>query len=286
MVIVAWNNYDDTHECLESILAQQKVETEIFLVDNGSKIEPLENLKTEFPTINYIQSETNLGFSAGTNLGLRKALNTNAEWFLIINNDTKADEHMLQALLCAIKNDSIGLSAPLIYYYDSPNEVWSSGGRINKLLLMPLDSHNRRKTITQPIERSFVSGCCYLLKKDMLLQVGMFDDRFFLYFEDLDFSKRVSNSGWKMVVTPSAKLYHKVSKSSGGQQTPAERYHYARSSGFYYRKHLSLFNAIPIIIFRVGSAVLTSIRLLLQGKTLAIRSYWEGLRIGWFSKIN
>ncbi len=285
VVIVAWNNYADTHECLESILAQKQVETSVFLVDNGSKTEPLVNLVMEYPGINYIHSETNLGFAAGTNLGLREALKTGAEYILIVNNDTRADESMVNELLMAAESEHVGLTAPLIYYYDAPDKIWSSGGRINELLLMPLDSHNRLNPVSVPTKRTFLSGCCYLLKKEMLTQVGLFDERFFLYFEDLDFCMRVKDSNWKMTVVPTAKLLHKVSMSSGGSFSESERYQYARSSGIYFRKYLNPVNTLPVLLFRLGSAIATSFRLLRQKKNRALKGYWKGLFEGWFSKL-
>ena len=283
-MIVAWNNSVDTRECIESLLSQQFVESEIFLVDNGSDKEPIDELSKEFPTIHYIRSERNLGFAGGTNLGLRTALETDAQSFLIINNDTKAAPTMLSELKNALFTEDSGLTAPLIYYYDSPQEIWSSGGKINPCLLMPLDSHSRNETLHAPVERSFVSGCCCLIKRELLEKVGLFDERFFLYFEDLDFSMRVNKAGFKMMIIPSAKLYHKVSKSSGGESSDNERYHYALSSGIYYRKYLNIFNAIPIILFRLGSAIVTSLRLLFKGKIKVLKNYLKGLYQGWFLK--
>lgn len=284
VVILAWNNYDDTRECLESMLSQRQVETVIFLVDNGSRLEPLDDLPHQFPEINYIRSDRNLGFAAGTNLGLRKALATESEYFLIINNDTRADEFMLHELLKASKDEDVGLTAPVIYHYDDPNKVWSSGGAMNNFFLMPLESHSTQNILACPIERTFVSGCCYLLKREMLEQVGLFDERFFLYFEDLDFSKRINQTAWKMKVIPAARLFHKVAQSSGGQYSERERYYYALSSGLYYRKHIQAINAIPIILFRLGNALKMTVTLLLRGESRVLKSYLNGLYQGWFGK--
>lgn len=280
VIIVAWNNYLDTQECIESILDQRFVGKKIFLVDNGSNIESLVNLSIKYPEINYIRSESNLGFAAGYNLGLRKALMEDFEYFLIINNDTKADQFMLNQLLEACKDENVGLTAPIIYYYDTPDLVWSSGGFFNNFLLMPLESHNKKNKISCPTERTFISGCCYLLKRDLLEQVGLFDERFFLYFEDLDFCKRINESNWKMKVIPTAKLWHKVSQSSGGQDSERERYQYGLSSGLYFRKHVSVVNAVPIILFRLGSALKTTVKLLLRGETKAISCYFKGIYNG------
>ncbi len=286
MIIVGWNNYDDTLECIQSILNQQQIGTEIFLVDNGSKIEPLNKLALLFPKINYIYSEINLGFAAGTNLGLKKALYAGFNYFLIINNDTKADVLMLSELVKSLDDREIGLVAPLIHYYDTPEQIWSSGGSMNKLLLMPLDSHNRKKAIINPTIRTFLSGCCYLVKRELLEQVGLFDERFFLYFEDLDFCVRINETEWKMIVVPMAKLFHKVSQSSGGQFSENERFHYARSSGLYFRKHMNKNNALPIILFRLGNALKTIIFLFVSGKFKVMKSYLSGLYQGWFAKSN
>lgn len=282
VIIVAWNGYDNTQECIESVINQQLVNTNIFLVDNGSKVEPLRNLTLSYPRINYIFSEKNLGFAAGYNLGLRTAMVTKADYYLIINNDTRADSLMLHELITSISDESVGLVAPVIYYYDAPGQVWSSGGFMNKVLMMPLDSHSQNTPIVSPTERTFLSGCCYLIKRNLLEQVGLFDERFFLYFEDLDYCRRVNETEWKMEVVPSAKLYHKVSQSSGGQFSENERFYYAMSSGTYFRKHWNYGNAIPIIIFRLGSAVVTTVKLLSQGKFCVLKCYLKGLFKGWF----
>lgn len=284
MVIVAWNAYHNTQECIESILNQQFVETSIFLVDNGSRIETLDNLTLSYPEINYIYSETNLGFGAGTNLGLKKALDAGFNYILIINNDTKADSLMLQELLTAIHSEDVGLTAPMIYYYDDPDQIWSSGGSMSKLLMMPLNSHNRKNPITKPTERTFLSGCCYLMRRELIDTIGMFDERFFLYFEDLDFCKRVNESKWKMMVIPAAKLFHKVSQSSGGSLSESERFHYARSSGLYFRKYLNAINAFPIVMFRLGSLVVMTIQLLSQGRIRVLKGYLRGIYNGWLLK--
>jgi GT2 family glycosyltransferase len=286
VIIVGWNNYDNTRECLQSILNQQQIGTEIFLVDNGSKTEPLDNLSLLFPEINYIYSEKNLGFAAGTNLGLQKALSAGYNYFLIINNDTRADLLMLSELVKPLKDENVGLVAPFIYYYDNPDKVWSCGGFINNVLLMPLDSHNVKKAVFNPTERTFLSGCCYLMRRELLEQVGLFDERFFLYFEDLDYCKRVVQSRWKMMAIPTAKLFHKVSQSSGGQFSESERFHYAKSSGLYFRKHMNKFNALPIILFRLGSALKMVIYLFMSGKSKVMQSYLCGLYQGWFHKSN
>lgn len=284
VIIVAWNNYNSTQECIESILNQRFVEVRIFLVDNGSKIEPLDRLIDEFPMIKYIRSNTNLGFAAGTNLGLRKALATNSDHFLIINNDTRADEFMLKELLLASMDEDIGLTAPIIYYYDEPDRIWSSGGKINKFFLMPLDSHNTQRIISCPTKRTFVSGCCFLLKREVLEQIELFDERFFMYFEDLDFCKRINETKWLMMVIPSAKLWHKVSQSSGGQYSVRERYYYGLSSGIYFRKHMKVANAIPVTLFRLGSALKMTIKLMLRRETKVLSSYLKGLYRGWTMK--
>ena len=241
-------------------------------------------LALSYPKINYIYSEENLGFGAGTNLGLRKALDAGFNYILIINNDTKADSFMLRELLDSIQSEDVGLVAPIIHYYNTPDQIWSSGGSIHKLLLMPLNSHNRTNPITKPTERTFLSGCCYLIRRELIEEVGMFDERFFLYFEDLDFCKRVNESKWKMMVIPAAKLFHKVSQSSGGSFSESERFHYARSSGIYFRKHLNAINAFPIVMFRLGSLFVMTIRLLSQGRIRVLKDYLRGIYDGWLLK--
>ena len=281
VVIVNWNRYEDTCECIDSLLAQKGVSLKIICVDNGSSDNSGQRLREKYDQIQLLQLNSNLGFAGGYNLGIKQALKQNTDYILIVNNDTVADEWMVSKLLPEIQASNIGICAPLIYYFENPARIWSSGGYINKRLLMPINSHHDNENLSHPVERTFISGCCYLMKKELIEQLGLFDESFFLYMEDLDYCRRIMQTQWKMKVVPSAKLYHKVAASSEGQYSPMERYFYGLSSGIYYRKYINSSNAWLIIPFRLISAILWTLRLISSGNFQSVGAYLKGLWEGW-----
>ena len=175
------------------------------------------------------------------------------------------------------------LAAPLIYYASQPEVVWSAGAKMNRWNLEIVD-----KWIGKPdpgnwpasLEQDFITGCGILFSRRTLEQVGLFDEGFRMYYEDADLSLRMRRAGVSIQVIPAAKMWHKVARSSGGRDTPNERYWMARSSIRYFRKHARGIQ-IPIILFwRTGSALLTTFRLLSANKRPALQAYWRGLRDG------
>jgi GT2 family glycosyltransferase len=127
------------------------------------------------------------------------------------------------------------------------------------------------------IEQDFVTGCCFLAPRSTFETIGLFDEQFTMYYEDFDFSFRVRESGEKILVIPEAKAWHNVSTSSGGRDTPNERYWMARSSIVFFRKHTRGSQRVLITIWRLGSAIRTTLRLLLSGRIPSISAYWRGL---------
>jgi GT2 family glycosyltransferase len=143
-------------------------------------------------------------------------------------------------------------------------------------------NHSRDKPLPVfPTERAFLSGCAMLIPRQVLDHVGVFDERFFMYYEDLDLCIRIGSAGYRLLLVPDAHLWHRVSQSSGGPNTPGERYHMARSSGIYFRKHMRGWRAPLILSYRSLSAMRWTVRLARQGNLRALIAYWRGLCQGW-----
>jgi len=136
------------------------------------------------------------------------------------------------------------------------------------------------------IERSVLVGCGLLIRRDLLERVGLFDERFFMYYEDLDLCLRARRAGYRLLLVPSAKMWHKVAVSSGGRDSPGERYHMARSSVLFFRKHARSWQVPFIAPYRTASAVKTVTRLLLRRRPDSARAYLRGLRDGLRSHIS
>lgn len=275
-VTVNWNRYQDTLECIKSLEEQTCPLEKILVVDNGSQNNEADIFDSIGKPVSCIRSAVNLGFAGGYNLGIRYALESNPDYVLILNNDTIADPDMVKELIKFAIPISVPVIAPMIYYYDQPEKVWSAGGDLTPGLLAPSNPHNRRGCHTQAVFRTFLSGCCLLIKPEIVSPNGLFDDRFFLYFEDLDLSVRLKNAGLKMMMVPSAKLWHKVSASSGGFRSPTERYWMARSNIVFSRKYTTTLNAFLIWPHRLISTILWTARLFFSGQWDALKEYWKG----------
>ncbi len=286
--VLNWNQPDLTLDCVNSLLDQKgDIESKITIIDNGSADDSIEIFQKELPeTIAIISNQKNLGFQGGMNTGISDALQKDAEFILLLNNDTVADPYMLDNLVNRFPEDA-GLVSPLMLYYDHPDRAWSIGGKINLVFLEITKPYQEFLPIPEKIlERDFLPSCAWLIKRTVFETVGYLDERFFpIYYDDLDFCLRVRRAGFRIYLIPQAKLWHKVSLSVGGQYSPTERYLMARNSGYYFRKNMRCWQAPLIFLYRLGSAFLWTFRLIIKGNMTALKSYWKGFFEGWFVKL-
>jgi len=277
-----WNRLKDTLECLESLEKITYPNKHLIVIDNGSTDGSPDGIAKNFPKVEQLRNQSNLGFAAGFNVGLRHAIEQGADFVFIVNNDTTIAPDALEHLIKAAQPQAIAAVAPIIYYTHAPEEVWSAGSNRNPITLDTQDNHGRGQVFTQPTERDFLSGCGLLIKCSVLKEVGLFDERFFFYYEDSDFSLRLQKAGYRLLVVPQAKMWHKVSQSSDGGDSTNERFWMGKSSVIFFRKHSRGMQRWLIIVWRTGSALKTTFRLLALGKFEASKAYikglWDGLR--------
>ncbi len=132
IVILNWNTYEMTRECVQSLSAMTGDSFEILIVDNGSHDGSLENLRHAFPQLTIIANGRNLGFAAGANVGMKRALDQGADYVLLVNNDTVVQPDLLAELLAEAKRTpQAGMISPKIYYADPPDRIWWAGGKFN-----------------------------------------------------------------------------------------------------------------------------------------------------------
>lgn len=233
VVTVNYNTAEDTTTFLHSLKRVKTPDFEIItiVVDNGS--EKVYKLPEGLKNTTLIRSETNTGFSGGYNIGMKEALKNDADFILIVNNDTEMDPDMITNLLQVLESDpKIGMTTPKIYFAKGhefhkdrykPDELgnvfWFAGGYTDWNNVMSIhrgidEVDHGQYDKTEEIE--FASGCCMLFKREVLERVGLLDDRYFLYYEDADLNERVRRGGYKVFYVPSAKLIHINAASTGG----------------------------------------------------------------------
>lgn len=276
ILIVNWNRCQDTLECLRSLQKITYPNYRIILVDNGSKDDSVTAVKAEFPTVKIIQSARNLRFAGGNNLGLRDVLDHGDDLCLLLNNDTIVAPDFLDRLVdTAMMGSNISLVGPKILYYHRPDVIWFAGGVIKPVWgyvrhygLRQID----REEFNQPKEVSFLTGCCMLIHRKILEKVGFLDEDFYLYSEDADYCLRVKNAGYKLFYEPKARIYHKVSQSTGGSYHPHKWKHHYLSLCRLVRKHTSPLTYPLFCLNLIWELLSLPVNALLQTRRLPLSS--------------
>jgi GT2 family glycosyltransferase len=246
LIMLTWNNYQDTKKCLESLRKITYPNCKIIVVDNGSTDKSGERLKKEFPQYRFIRNDSNLGFAEGNNVGIRHALKRGADYVLLLNNDTIVDPGFLEPLVeIAETDDQIGVAGPMNYFYDAPKVIQSIGAGIN----LWKGSHSiigirevDKGQYNEPMEVDYVSGAALLVKRRMIEDIGLLDPDYFLYSEEVDWCYRAAKAGYKIMAVPESKIWHKVSSSTGGTKSPLSAYYMTRNRILFMRKHARIYH--------------------------------------------
>jgi len=218
IILLNWNNEEDTIECIESLKKINYDNYKIIVVDNGSKEESISKIEKQYSDLCIIKNESNLGFAGGNNIGIKYAIDNNADYVLLINNDTIVDENFLTELVeVGGADEKNGLLGSKIYFHSEKNRIWFVGGKVNWLKnkgthigLDEIDEGQYDKIK----EVDYLTGCCLLIKKEVIERIGVLEEDYFLYYEDTDFSLRAQNEGYKCIYVPESKIYHKISRST------------------------------------------------------------------------
>lgn len=282
VVILNWRQPEVTVACVEAVRKMDGTAVDILLIDNGSGDDSADILEKTLLGITIVTIPENLGFAGGCNVGLRYALEEGYKFTLLVNNDAFPEVDMLSKLLAEMKDD-VGLVSPKVLYHPERAYISFGGGRQHPLLLELRDEAAGKLDgpdweVTKEVD--YLWGTCWLVNLAALEKVGLLDERFFMYYEDLDWSIRFKQAGYRLLWVGKARLYHQESRSTGGTDSPLRRYYLARSSVLFFRRHGHLGRPVLIFFFRLGSAVKMVTRLLLQGKGASAAAYLRGIRDG------
>ncbi len=317
IIILNYNGWADTIECLESVLRNDYPNYQVIVVDNNSPNNSMEYIKAwaegkldvwvkpyhplrrlSFPPVNkpipyvyytreeaevggnselekqlveeipknvttkypliFIQTEKNLGFAGGNNVGIRYALAKDDFMYIcLLNNDTVIEWNFLSNLIETMKVcPKAGIVGGKILYYDKPNKIWYAGGKLDLWRgggyhLRFNQTDNEENSI---IQVSFVTGCLMLIDKKFFESVGLFPEEYFLYLEDTDFCYSALQCGFKLYVNLNAKIYHKVSVTTAankkGEVSPLQIYYFTRNRLYFMlKRQKKLFNKIVFLSF-------------------------------------
>lgn len=242
VIILNWNGALDTCACLASLqkINTHDIELMVVVVDNGSTDESATKIRKEHPWAIVLTLFENKGFSGGNNVGIRYALDHHADFIWLLNNDTVVDTNALVPLIDAFKEDSTGVAGSKIYFApgreyhheryrekDRGRVLWYAGGIIdwNNMYASHrgVDEVDKGQYGTSE-ETSFVTGCSMMVRREVFEKVGLLDEKFFAYLEDLDFCLRAIEKGFRLMYVPSSLVWHKNAGSSGVGSTLHQYY--------------------------------------------------------------
>lgn len=244
IIILNYNGLDNTLDCLDSLrkLEPGNNSLEIIVVDNNSSDGSYEAL-SKLKDIAFVQNEKNLGYSGGNNVGIKNVLKWHCDLVVLLNNDTIVDKDLVGNL---VKASSTGdVISPKIYFapgfefhkdryakQDVGKIIWYAGGQIDWSNIIGkhigVDEVDKGQ-FNKRQEVDFATGACIMVKRQVFEKIGLFDEKYFLYLEDMDFCVRAKKAGFKIAFEPSAIIWHKNAASIGGSGSNLQNYYFTKS---------------------------------------------------------
>ena len=222
-VLVNWNGYRNTIACLLALKATLFPGLKIVVVDNGSSDDSVERIRCAHPAVKLITLERNSGFAAGCNCGIRYAIECDgANYVWVLNNDTQPNPDALQHMVRVAESDArIGAVGSVLYLTDPHEDVQCWGGGIINCWL----GYSREAKTPENSDRlDYLTAASVLVPASVFKNVGLFDERYFLYWEDADFSFRLKRRGWKLAVAANAMVRHENGASTARDLAARDRY--------------------------------------------------------------
>lgn len=287
VIIPNWNGADMLADCLKSLEAQTEP-CRIIVVENGSTDNSVELVRKQFPKVILLEFPDNAGFAGGVNRGIKHALEQSAEYIALFNNDAVADKNWLKELVVeAKKYPEAGIITGKLLrtdkkYIDSTGDFYTIWG-------LPFPRGRNQKDEGQYDEAEEVfggSGGASLYRAGLFKQIGLFDENFFAYYEDVDISFRAQMAGWKVRYTPNAEAYHGVGGTSSKMGDFA-RYQSAKNFLLLYARNMPLKLYLKYMVpfaLQFGRMAMTSIArrkfgVFLRGTLAAFRLHFKTVQV-------
>lgn len=292
VILVNWNGYPFTSQCLRSLAGVIYPNFNIIVVDNGSSDDSLSRLKKENPRCIYLKSAENLGFAGGNNLGIEYALKKGYDYIMLLNNDTEVAPDFLSRLVNVMvenREKRLGVVQPLIMYNHDRSMIWSAGGKFRKATG---DSHTLLERsvlndtdVSEGYPVDWITGCCMLLTADCIRATGLLNPSYFAYYEDVDWSLRIRDNGYSLYVVPTAKIFHEAGSSSKkpnaeGTLHPIVFYYTSRNQLFQVRQHLRFPYSWTAFVFQMTKLGLWMVYFLVRGRRKKLSAVYFGIRDG------
>lgn len=238
-LILNTDRRDDTLACLESLRRNRYVRHKAIVLDNASRDGSVSAIRAAYPEVEILPLSENRGYAGNNNVGIRHALEQQADWIVVLNEDTVLDQHCLERLVQAGESDTrIGIVGPMVYHFDQPEVIQSAGGMLTRTWDAVHIGASERDDgrFAQPRDVDWISGCCIMIRRQVFEQIGLIDERFFYYWEETELCVRARRAGWRIVHVPQAKIWHKGVQPDY-RPKPAVTYYAARNRLLALSKH-------------------------------------------------
>ncbi len=254
VVTVTFNSGEVLAPFLNCAFRQTLSDFILFAVDNASSDDTLQVLREcGDERLRIITNLDNRGVAEANNQGIRAALEAGCSSVLLINNDTEFDTGLFALLDAGLREHDADMTCPKMMYFDEPQRIWAAGGQFPPMFgyrtvhlgadQIDVGQHNR------PIQVTYVPTCCVLIKMGVFAKVGLMDECYFVYVDDVDFMYRAMKRGMKLMYIPEATLMHKVGRLTGGLDSPFSHRYCTRNRVYFMLHHFGLISSAPALIF-------------------------------------
>ena len=284
IIVLNWNNWPVTADCLKSLQRITYPNARVLLVDNGSSDDSERILREKFPAIEVVQTGSNLGYAGGNNAGMRRALELGADYLCLLNNDVVVEPGFLEPLVAAMEADPrLGIAGGLQCSYDDRRVIQNSGAYFNFLTGRVRNAHageTDRGQCDRETEVDYICGAALLARAEMARTLGLLDASFFMVCEDADWCLRARRSGWWVRYVPGSKIYHRWAVSRK-KVLPLNAYYTARNHIWLVRRHASTLQfTLFLLLFFFYSCPRAVAGRLVKGEMAVLKSFLRGVRDG------
>lgn len=274
IVVLTWENYEETADCLDSLESISYDNYRVVVVDNGSKDGSADRIASEYEWCTVIRNDENIGFAPGNNVGISHALETDTDYVLLLNDDTVVTEDFLEPLVDTMERyDRVAAVGGMNLLPDS-GEIHNAGYRFHPWLAAKGNLH-REPVSDEPYPVDFVQSCLVLLNPAFLEEIGLLNESYFLGMEDVDLAWKARAKGWKVLVNPDSRIYHRVGETS--TSSPFSVYHKVRNKCRFASENLSLPRRLPVYLSLVAYHVFLFAQWALSGELPTIRAALLGV---------
>ncbi|GGX16438.1 glycosyl transferase [Pigmentiphaga litoralis] len=267
VVTVLFNSNDVLPGFFSSLHSQRNIDLSVFVIDNSATREGCEistKLGAEYGiAVTTVFNDANLGVAKGNNQGIEMALAANVDYVVLSNNDVEfGDPNMIAGMIDAMTREGVSASVPKMLYFGT-RTIWCAGGHISKLKAISPHLGDMEEDAGQHNTAGvteYAPTCFMILKPEVFHDIGLMDEQYFVYYDDTDFVWRMRQRGHSILYVPTYELFHKVSFSTGGNDSLFSLYYATRNRLFFARKNLPAFLKLVAISYTTAAMAAKSLR--------------------------